>query len=289
MNIPRSAACLLWVLTILTSGAVAQSTPQDSSQDQRILAEVKKRFANEHAFDGMSISPSVRHGIVTLSETVNSQAAKVLASRKIEDVDGIKSVMNNLNVAGGTANASPSGTAVGEVEDKKVILPFGTILPVHLSKEISSKTAKANDVFHGTIASDVNANGYILVPAGTPVQGTVKEAKSGGLLTGQASLTIDVDQMTLNFPEGPHPVRFATEPLSGRSQTGGVPTGSVAEALGIKGTEVVARPDQVLRFRMLQPAFVSVKLKGGRQVPPVPVEQTSGTSAGGSAGSPRPQ
>jgi hypothetical protein len=40
----------------------------------------------------------------------------------------------------------------------------------------------------------------------------------------------------------------------------------MAEALGIKGTEVVAHPDQILRFRMLQPAFVSVKLKGGRQV-----------------------
>jgi len=289
MNIPRPAACLLLFLTILTSGAVAQPTAQDSSQDQRILTEVKMRFANEHAFDGMSISASVRHGIVTLSGTVNSQAAKVLASKEIEDVDGIKSVMNNLNVAGGTASASPGGVAVGEVEDKKVILPFGTILPVHLSKEISSKTAKANDVFHGTIASDVNANGYVLVPAGTPVQGTVKEAKSGGLLTGAASLTIDVDQMTLNFPEGPHPVRFATEPLSGRSQGGGVPSGSMAEALGIKGTEVVARPDQVLRFRMLQPAFVSVKLKGGRQVPPVPVEQTSDTSTNGSPESPRPR
>src|ERR1700751_3000850 len=162
MSIPRPAASLLLFLTILTSGVVAQPTAQDSSQDQRILTEVKTRFASEHAFDGMSISPSVRHGIVTLSGTVNSQAAKVLASKEIEDVDGIKSVMNNLNVAGWTASANLSGAAAGAVEDKKVILPFGTILPVHLSKEISSKTAKANDVFHGTIASDVSANGHIL-------------------------------------------------------------------------------------------------------------------------------
>ena len=227
----------------------------------------------------MSISPSVRHGVVTLSGTVSSQAAKVLASKEIEDVEGIKSVMNNLNVTGGTASASASGAADGEVEDKKVILPFGTILPVHLLKEISSKTAKANDVFHGTIASDVNANGYILVPAGTPVQGIVRAAKAGGILTGPASLTIAVEQMTLNYPEGPHPVRFATEPLSGRSLGGGgTPAGSLMGTLTIKGPEVVASPDQVLRFRMLQPALVPVKLKGRRQVPPVPVEQTSDTS-----------
>ena len=39
------------------------------------------------------------------------------------------------------------------------------------------------------------------------------DRKSGGLLTGSASLTIDVDQMTPNFPEGPHPVPFATEAI----------------------------------------------------------------------------
>ena len=167
---------------------------------------------------------------------MSSQAAKVLASKEIEDVEGIKSVMNNLNVAGGTASAIPSGAAAGEFEDKKVILPFGTILPVHLSKEISSKTAKANDVFHGTIASDVNANGYILVPAGTPVQGIVREAKAGGILTGPASLTIAVEQMTLNYPEGPHPVRFATQPLSGRSQGGGDSCRIVAGNTDHKGT-----------------------------------------------------
>jgi hypothetical protein len=61
----------------------------------------------EHAFDGMSISPSVKKGVITLNGTVGNQAAKVLATTEIQDVDGIKSVMNNLNVAGGTPKPVP--------------------------------------------------------------------------------------------------------------------------------------------------------------------------------------
>ncbi len=208
---------------------------------------------------------------------MSRQAAKVLASKEIEDVEGIKSVMNNLNVAGGTASAIPSGAAAGEVEDKKVILPFGTILPVHLLKEISSKTAKANDVFHGTIASDVNANGYILVPAGTPVRNC---ARSEGRRDSDWSSIAD-DRSRADDAELSRGTASSAlcDPTALRQVSGGgTPAGSLLGTLTIKGPEVVASPDQVLRFRMLQPALVPVKLKGVRQVPPVPVEQTADTS-----------
>jgi hypothetical protein len=80
-------------------------------QDQRILSQVKEILQNARDFDGMSISPSVNHGIVTLNGIVSSQAAKVLAPNEIENVDGIKSVMNNLNVVGG-AGHQPTAPAI---------------------------------------------------------------------------------------------------------------------------------------------------------------------------------
>jgi hypothetical protein len=104
---------------------MAQAAQQDSSQDQRILREVRQILADEHAFDGMSISSSVHHGIVTLDGTVSSQAAK-LASTEIENVDGIKSVMNNLNVVGGAPRPTPAAPS-GAIENKNVILPYGSI------------------------------------------------------------------------------------------------------------------------------------------------------------------
>lgn len=97
--------------------------------------------------------------------------------------------MKNLNVVGGTPKPAPLAPW-RDVQNKNVILPFGSILPAHVSAEISSKTAHVNDMFHAIVATNVIANGYILVPAGTPVEGTALEAKPGGHLGRPGVLTI---------------------------------------------------------------------------------------------------
>jgi hypothetical protein len=35
------------------------------------------------------------------------------------------------------------------------------------------------------------------------------------------------------------------------------------------------RPEQLLQFRMIQAAFVSITLKDGHQVPPVPIDSSA--------------
>ena len=138
MKLPLTAAALACMAFFLPVTALAQAAQQDGNQDQRILREVRQILANEHAFDGMSISSSVHHGIVTLDGTVSSQAAKVLASTEIENVDGMKSVMNNLNVVGGAPRPTPAAPS-GAIENKNVILPYGSILPVRMTEEINSE------------------------------------------------------------------------------------------------------------------------------------------------------
>jgi hypothetical protein len=202
MKSPILATLMIGIAGLAAGTGAASQTSQDSSQEQRILKEVRQILTSEHAFDGMSISPSVRKGVVTLNGTVGSQAAKVLATTEIQDVEGIKSVMNNLNVAGGAPKpALPVSSP--DVQNRNVILPFGSILPIHVSEEISSKTAHTNDTFHGTVANNVIANGYILVPAGSPVEGTIMEAKPATHLGGPGVLTLALRRMTLNAPEGP--------------------------------------------------------------------------------------
>jgi hypothetical protein len=288
--------------SLLPVDGLAQVGQQDSNQDQRILREVRQILANEHAFDGMSISSSVHHGIVTLDGTVNSQAAKVLASTEIENVDGMKSVMNNLNVVGGAPRPTPAAPS-GAIENKNVILPYGSILPVRMTDEINSKTAHANDVFHATIATSVIANGYVMLPAGTTVQGRVVEAKPAGHLVGSAVLTIELTRLTVSAPEGPRLIGLTVQPLSSKAQGrgtntaekagGGAAVGALIGALAgggrgaaigaasggalgtgvnavTRGNEIIVRPEQLLQFRMNQAALVPVTLKDGHQVPPVP-------------------
>jgi osmotically-inducible protein OsmY len=82
----RTIAGIL-ALASLSTWSIGQTTRHPSTiADQQILQQVKTIFHNEHAFDGMSISPIVSHGVVSLNGTVSSQAAKVLASTEIADV-----------------------------------------------------------------------------------------------------------------------------------------------------------------------------------------------------------
>ena len=57
----------------------------------------------ENAFGGLLIIPSVSHRIVTLTGTVSSEDDKVLASFEAGRVDGVKTVLNNVDVRNGGA------------------------------------------------------------------------------------------------------------------------------------------------------------------------------------------
>ncbi|HEX4167566.1 MAG TPA: hypothetical protein VHZ55_19030, partial [Bryobacteraceae bacterium] len=48
--------------------------------------------------------------------------------------------------------------------------PALRVHPAGTDHEINSKTAHANDVIHATIATNVIANGYVMLSAETPVQ-----------------------------------------------------------------------------------------------------------------------
>jgi hypothetical protein len=165
---------------------------------------------------------------------------------------------------------------------------------------INSKTAHANDVFHATIATGVIANGYVMLPAGTPVHGRVVEAKPAGHLVGSAVLTVELTRLIVSAPEGPRLIGLTAQPLSSKAQGRGTNTAEKADggaavgaligalagggrgaaigaasggALGTgvnevtRGNEIVVRPEQLLQFRMNQAARVPITLKDGHQVP----------------------
>ena len=59
-------------------------------------------------------------------------------------------------------------------------LQAGTVLPVRLTEELDTKTARAGTTFHAVTASNVGFGGYTLIPTDTPVTGRIVEAKPAG-------------------------------------------------------------------------------------------------------------
>jgi hypothetical protein len=76
-----------------------------------------------------------------------------------------------------------------------VVIPAGTPITIRLAQTIDAKTSKAGDTFEGTVAHPVVVNGVTLVPASSPVTGTVVAANPPGKFSGEGNLSIRLTQI----------------------------------------------------------------------------------------------
>lgn len=83
----------------------ARDNQQDATVGQRMgdavtTASVKMALALTRGVKASDINVSTRWGTVTLTGEVDSMAEKQLASKTTEDTDGVKRVVNKLEVRG---------------------------------------------------------------------------------------------------------------------------------------------------------------------------------------------
>lgn len=234
-----------------------------------------------------------------LTGNVRSEAEKELASQDLANITGVKTVLNNLNVVANTLRPPATPTATGPTGPKTVTLAEGTSIPIRLTDEINTKTAKAGDTFHATTASSLNLLNYTVVPTGMPVTGRIVDAKAAGRLSGAAELTVELVSLRLNSPNGPQDVSVVTQQLSSKANGrggntaaktgGGAALGAVVGALagggagaGIgaasggalglganaltHGKEIDLKPEQLLQFRTSAPLDVTIQLQNGKQI-----------------------
>ncbi|MFL6429051.1 MAG: BON domain-containing protein [Acidobacteriaceae bacterium] len=87
------------------AAAPALSAQQSSTRtDVAIQADVLRALSSYPDISGEHITASTRNGIVTLSGTASSDTAKNQAQVVAATVDGVRSVVNDVAVSGGTAN-----------------------------------------------------------------------------------------------------------------------------------------------------------------------------------------
>lgn len=114
---------------------------------------------------------------------------------------------NAAPTSSGTSNAAnpttdtgnPASTTAQEPKEKKpVIVPAGTNLTISLGSALGSKLSQAGQTFQGTIAQDVMVVTEVVIPKGSPVSGTVTDAKALGKFKGGALLNLRLDSINLN-------------------------------------------------------------------------------------------
>jgi len=99
----RSSACALAAATTLSLGlamtgcksATPAAAPVD---DASISTAVQNRISGDSALSAEPIQTGVQNGVVTLNGSVSNEAARSLAAADAAQVNGVRTVVNNLSV-----------------------------------------------------------------------------------------------------------------------------------------------------------------------------------------------
>jgi|SRR5579862_525473 len=106
-----------------------------------------------------------------------------------------------LLAAGALAQTAPASQPAQKVaEPQQLLIPAGTKVPIALKHAISTKGTREGDGVYAETTFPVVANGRVLVPSGTFVQGRISHIQRGGRIKGRAEVLMHFT--TLIYPSG---------------------------------------------------------------------------------------
>jgi hypothetical protein len=155
--------------------------------------------------------------VVTLSGSVNSDLERIAAANDASQVEGVKTVVNNLQVAAAAAAASapaPHSSSTPSPLPRQrtrsthpefvrsnatvVTIPEGTSLSVRLIDSIDSDQNKTGDKFRASLESSIFADGRVIVPKDADVDGEIVSLDSAGHFTGRSEISLALTRLSFN-------------------------------------------------------------------------------------------
>ena len=210
-------ALSLSLATVILLGVGCSKKPTDA----QLATNVQKQIIADPALTAQPISVAANDGTVTLTGTVGDDNSRNLAAKDASQVEGVRTVVNNLTIAGslnaavppvngqppteGSAampppptSGSPEAAAPPSTQTQApqaIVVPTGTRIRVRLAQTLSTKQNQTGDSFSGTLVSPIAVDGQTVIPAGARARGVVTEAKARGRFKGQAVLAIRLDSI----------------------------------------------------------------------------------------------
>ena len=172
---------------------------------------------------------------------------------------------------------------------REVTVPEGTVIPIRITETLDSKNAQPNDVFHGSLAGDLNIQGVIAVPHGSAVTGRIVDAREAAHFKGAALLSIELTQLTARGRQVALVTDTFTKEGAGRGKNtaekagGGAGLGAIIGALAgggkgaaigaiaggaagtgvnaaTRGQQVVIPTETLINFRLQSPITITVTI-----------------------------
>jgi hypothetical protein len=120
--------------------------------------------------------------------------------------------------SGSSATGSSAYVPAPAPAPRVVTLNQGSSIPIRLTADIDSGTAKVGQVVTGEVTQDVSADGVIVVPAGSRVNGSVTLVQPAKHFGGQAAVTVQF--ASIDLPGGRTVPVEGTVSAAAKKQTG---------------------------------------------------------------------
>jgi len=98
------------LVLILAMGVACTKAPDDS----QVTSQIQSKFSEDSGLHGQPIAVQTSGGVVTLSGTVENEAQRTAAARYVSAIPGIKTVVNNLQIASASAPPTPAADQVAQ-------------------------------------------------------------------------------------------------------------------------------------------------------------------------------
>jgi hypothetical protein len=138
----------LALLMILALGVSCARKPDDG----KISSEVQGKFSQDSGLSTKQLTVQASDGVVTLAGTVDNQAQREAAGRQAASVDGVRTVINNLQVA--IAAAAPTRVAPSPPLARSSKISSGKVA----APSKKSKSRDSDDPTSASSGSDSNGS-----------------------------------------------------------------------------------------------------------------------------------
>lgn len=176
---------------------------------------------------------------------------------------------------------------------KTVTIPAGTVIPVRITDDLSSKTAQPNQSFRASLATDLVADGMVAIPRGASITGRVVDAKDATHFKGSSLLSIELTQISTRSRQIPVVTDAYSREGTARGKNtamktgGGAALGAIIGALAgggkgaaigavagggagagvnavTRGQQVEIQPETLINFKLQSPITVTTSHKVGQ-------------------------
>ena len=160
------------------------------ASDEAIAKDVQDKISADPDIKDSKVNVEAKDGKITLSGSVESQAAQHKIEQIARGESGAKSVDDQTTILPGATQAFEQPIP------QPIVVPAGTVFVVTTSQALSSKTSQAGQTFLATLAQPVSVGGRTAFPKGATVSGTVVTAKAKGKIKGQGELALALNSIS---------------------------------------------------------------------------------------------